>query len=93
MTSTLDEKEGPGGEKSRENWAAWGHVEPGGEEAEPGWPPQFMAKVIRHSLFVQCCYLFPPSFLAYYSDFIMLVWIMWIFTLCFDWNSRTWFRK
>jgi len=36
MTSTLDEKEGPGGEKSRENWAAWGHVEPGGEEAEPG---------------------------------------------------------
>lgn len=34
MTNTLDEKEGPGGEKSRENWAAWDHVEPGGEEAE-----------------------------------------------------------
>lgn len=38
-------------------------------------------------------YLFSPSFLVYYSDFTMLVWIMWIFTLCFDWNSRTWFRK
>lgn len=36
---------------------------------------------------------FPPSFLAYYSDFTMLIWIMWIFALCFDWNSRTWFRK
>lgn len=57
------------------------------------WPPQFMAKIIHNSLFVQCCLLFSPSFLAYYSDFTMLVWIMWIFTLCFDWNSRTWFRN
>lgn len=52
MTNTLDEKEEPGGEKSRENWAAWDHVEPGGEEAEAwewgmrgleskGWVVQF----------------------------------------------------
>lgn len=51
------------------------------------------ARIIHNSLFVQCCHLFSPSFLSYYSDFTMLVWIMWIFTLCFDWNSRTWFRK
>lgn len=71
-------------------WGVWCE---GKEASSLLRPPQFLAKVIHHSLFVQCCYLFPPSFLAYYSDFIMLVWIMWIFTLCFDWNSRTRFRK
>lgn len=60
----------------------------------PLWPPQ--SPWLR--LFTTVCLYsaatcFAPSFLAYYSDFTMLVWIMWIFTLCFDWNSGTWFRK
>lgn len=64
------------------------------KEAPPGllWPPQSWLRLFT-SLLVQCSHLFSSSFLAYYSDFIMLVWIMWIFTLCFEWNSRTWFRK
>lgn len=55
------------------------------------WPPLSTAKILHHTLYSAAC--LSPLLPAYYSDFTMLIWIMWIFALCFDWNSRTWFRK
>lgn len=64
-----------------------------GQRAPPPllWPPVRGPESSLH--FVQCCLLVSPSCLACYSDFTMLIWIRWVFALCFDWNSRTWFRE